>query len=623
MRKWNNFGEDGGSVHCLGNGRLCAYEQGPNVIQVFGPPYSSPSLLRMDVAAACRVESASWREPGGAVWRHRLNFDGAGAAEITDFVAADAPCLVRRLDCETGVTFRLRTPKGVALLPNPSRFTGCGAALLLWAEAGTPIYGAYPTAHRQYMQMLVTGEASCRQTGENEVELAVPPGRCALYCCGGPSYPEAVETAERMLAAGPDALLDGARAMWRTFAGERKDFGSLIPAAFPWKERLLAMIDSVAVLIKAQQGMEGGVLAGYNYHLGYIRDQYGVFRCLLSLGHRGEARSILQFYWDTWTKYGKLNNAQGIGAHAFHVHENDDVEITGYLVIQAFDYLRETGDAAFVAAIAPMLAWAFDAQRRNLAGGMLPFNGDETYIAGGILPRDCIPHGSAEATLQFITGGRLLLDWMEKQGLWSGAELAGNRHAVAEAEALYAANFIDNGRLITNNPARMGMTAPPRFRHGVCQQCSAFGWTEREGGQYLCPQCLQHPSGGGAGEGVHMLKSVSLMPLYIGAGTLPMPLVEGTVRQIASEYLATGRLPSRPDAGSTVGYDYGLLLYNMVKCRLPGAAEVFGGMLSIVDDTDAWVEYYVQGVPHNTRCRPWESGINLHAAIEYALNWNE
>ena len=46
MRTWKNSGQDDGSLHCLGNGRLCVYEQGPNLVQVFGPPYSGTAFFK-------------------------------------------------------------------------------------------------------------------------------------------------------------------------------------------------------------------------------------------------------------------------------------------------------------------------------------------------------------------------------------------------------------------------------------------------------------------------------------------------------------------------------------------------------------------------------------------------
>ena len=44
-----------------------------------------------------------------------------------------------------------------------------------------------------------------------------------------------------------------------------------------------------------------------------------------------------------------------------------------------------------------MLEWALDALKMNLDDGMLPFKGDETNIAGGILPRKVMYNGSGMA----------------------------------------------------------------------------------------------------------------------------------------------------------------------------------------------------------------------------------
>ncbi|HHV96678.1 MAG TPA: hypothetical protein GXX37_09450 [Clostridiaceae bacterium] len=51
MRHWNILNNDG-SIHCLGNGKLTVYEQCPDIIQVFGSPYSSPSFMKMNLINA-------------------------------------------------------------------------------------------------------------------------------------------------------------------------------------------------------------------------------------------------------------------------------------------------------------------------------------------------------------------------------------------------------------------------------------------------------------------------------------------------------------------------------------------------------------------------------------------
>ena len=73
---------DTGSVHCLGNGRLCAYGQGPDLIQVFGPPYSAPSLGSIRLAVPGEVTVISRREPGCAIWTHSVYAGGPTEATL-------------------------------------------------------------------------------------------------------------------------------------------------------------------------------------------------------------------------------------------------------------------------------------------------------------------------------------------------------------------------------------------------------------------------------------------------------------------------------------------------------------------------------------------------------------
>ena len=359
-----------------------------------------------------------------------------------------------------------------------------------------------------------------------------------------------------------------------------------------------------------------------------MRDQFGVSRGLLALGHTAEARRILEFYWNIWQHHGRIHNAQAAGVDGvFHVHENDAVEITGYLILQAFDLLEKTGDEDFLRHIFPMLDWAFEAQKRELAGGMLPFNGDETYIAGGILPRSTINDGSAEATLLFLDSGEKLLAWARRNGAWKSDVLEENGLVLAATRRQYRANFWRDGRLRTNNPQRLAVIQPPRFRHGVCERCVEQGtlrgieWTERStSGRYLCPRCLARGPYSPATPTFYELRSVSLAPIYFRSTFFDRSELRPLVEEIAGLYQATGRLPSRPDDphGATVGYDYGLLLYALVELGHPLARLLYEKTLSLLDPAGAWVEYYLHHRPAGTRCRPWESAINIEALLHYA-----
>ena len=111
---------------------------------------------------------------------------------------------------------------------------------------------------------------------------------------------------------------------------------------------------------------------------------------------------------------------------------------------------------------------------------------------------------------------------------------------------------------------------------------------------------------------------MSFTPLFFGARIPIQEEIRKTIDQAAALYKETGKMPSRPGCGSIVGYDYGLMLYSLTLTNNQLAEEIYCKMMQVRDDSGAWVEMYLEGKPHNTRCRPWESGINLYVALCFA-----
>jgi len=71
-----------------------------------------------------------------------------------------------------------------------------------------------------------------------------------------------------------------------------------------------------------------------------------------------------------------------------------------------------------------------------------------------------------------------------------------------------------------------------------------------------------------------------------------------------------------------VGYDYGFLLYALTELSHPFAVHLYEKTLALADPTGAWVEYYDDHGPRGTRCRPWESGINIEALLHFARSYS-
>lgn len=238
-----------------------------------------------------------------------------------------------------------------------------------------------------------------------------------------------------------------------------------------------------------------------------------------------------------------------------------------------------------------------------------------SYIAGHIVPRTILNHGSFEATLLLITGGRRYIARCRALGAaegWMNDALA----KLANVSADFERNFRRGDSYAANSLLRLEGLVEPEFRHGVCYNEDFFGWLHREAPScYVCPNC----AGGRHYEPCRrefLLKSTLLMAPFIGSDQISAAFcAEQTARYLA-EYRIKGNLPSLPDGDRCLGYDFGLMLFAAKDAGLD-ADDLLAHMLSLQDECGTWAEYYAGSEPQNTRCRPWESAMNVAGALRY------
>ncbi|MGN1215097.1 MAG: hypothetical protein ACI4TJ_02510, partial [Candidatus Cryptobacteroides sp.] len=617
------------NIYSMGNGKLCAYGREGNIYQIFGSPYSGPSMLGLLYEGETgKMEVVSRRTPETAIWEHRLlGSDGKTAAVLQDFVSYSGNAFVRRiksdreLNFDCGALFEERySIHAGSMTFEPANLEGYSSAWKVSIAPGVPFYSRYKSPGGYSYYIATGGNARIEAFDEDSKMLRIKSGEGESFIYviasdkdGEGSIPNLDDNAGTIARTSWRKLRRECRKEWKEYSKPQRklDFKAL-----DRKERkeLEEAVDNVGTILKCQQGEEGGVLAGIVYHMVYVRDHYGVSRAMLALGHAEEARKVLEFYFDIFSEYGYIRNAQAAGWKGiFHPHENDETEITGYLIVQAFDYYEKTGDAAFIEKIMPMLCWAAEAQQRNIIKGMLPFNGDETYIAGGVVPRSVMYHGSAEATLLFIEGCNKLLDFVGERSLWPEEKVNSLRHDVQECILLYRSNFFVDGKFYLNNPEREEGIEYPETRPGVCLYP---GYLEHyletyhyKGPLYFCKDCMERDM-----SGIEIPKperysipSAFLFPFYIDARLFTEDEKESLLQEVIDLYKATGKISSQD---RILGYDYGMFLYALAKAGNPLADEVYRKMMDLRDKTGAWVESYADGVASGCPCRPWESGIN-------------
>lgn len=605
------------ALHFLGNGRVAMAGEGADIVQLFAPCYSLPSVLTLRLTDPT-VSTQSYRIGGSAGYVTKLTRNGTPVGEITDYTYPTFPVFIRRLTLNQPLTFALDSP--FLKTSTDAIYGGRIKSYLFEIPDGTPIFSKSKTDKETYCQLLLSSNCT-----EEEGSVTFPSGDSHFLFVGGNygkngtgSFASCMHLSKLVMDVDLGKVYADFLTHWRGIFNSIK----VNPASLTSIPNAAELIESVAAALITQTSAEGGVIAGAFYHLAYGRDMYGVFRGYMALGLHAYARRMVAYMCDTYREKGFMPNASGMGMACSHRHENDEVEQTGYYLLELLDYAEETGDADFLRDRMDYAAYLLTAQEKHLKGGMIPFNGDETYIAGGIFPRSGIDHGSMEATALYIGSATRLLDACGRYNLMDPAEIAAHREKANHARDRFTENFTDGDTVYINNPLRAELGESPAYRHGVCHRCNLMTNLLRapEGG-YLCPNCFgKAPAPVTANR--YSTDCALWMAVFAGCTLLPENTLKAALTRSVETIRNSGYGTNSPE--NTVGYEYGVILYTIARLlpaeELPAFRDLLDELLSDRVEGAVWTEYYRNGRPSEASCpyRPWESAINLCGILAYA-----
>ena len=604
------------ALHFIGNGHVAMAGEGADIVQLFAPCYSLPGVMTLTLMDR-KIQIQSYRISGSAGYLTKLTAEGEAIGEITDYTHPTLPVFIRRLKLTRPAAFKPESP--FRTINTDNLYNGRARARLFEIPDGTPVFSKSKTDKETYCQLLLSPNCT-----ESEGTITFPAGESHLIFVGGDygelgtsSFANCMTLSEAMLNADLDGIYADFLARWgEILTSIRVDRAAL--ASVPNADE---MIESVATALVTQTSAEGGVIAGAFYHLAYGRDMYGVFRGYMALGLYEYARRMVAYMCETYRQKGFMPNASGMGMSCSHRHENDEVEQTGYYLLELLDYAEETGDVDFLRHRMDYACYLMTAQEKHLVKGMIPFNGDETYIAGGIFPRGGIDHGSMEATALYIGAVTRLLDACERYGLMSADEIKTHRVLAVESKAHFAENFTDGDTVYVNNPNRAAIGHTPAYRHGVCHRCLWMTNLLRDSeGGYLCPACYGKSPAPVTTE--RFSTDCALwMAVFAGCRLLPENILKTALIRSVNTIREGGFGLNKND--NTVGYEYGVILYTASKLlpaeALPAYRDLLDELLADRVPGAVWTEYYRNGRPYAASCpyRPWESAINLCGILAY------
>lgn len=601
------------AIHAEGNGDALAYLRGCNLTHFYGPIFTSPNLVSttwVDPVSGAPIAADSHRLRDNNVWEHTL-VGGRQVGRVVETVSPRLPAWTAWVELAAVVDIVVVSPCGTVegWEAEPRSY---GLQLVAEAPTGAELLG-HPVETSHAISMFVVGDGvPTHSMGDSSdtFTLSLGPGRWQLVFAAGTTVASALDAATQAAPLSADQMI-AERAAY-----DEPVVSAVAQTTATWGHNLRGVAGDAALMIASQCSADGGIQAGSPYPFAYSRDQYGTCRGLLTLGLHELVRNNISYRWHKWQRFGNLMNAESMGNDLTrHVHENDEVEATAYTILQVLDYAEATGDTEPVHGVWPMLEWCFRAQERHLGRGMLPFNGDETYVAGGMFPRSNLLDGSFESTLLFIESGQRLLDWADQLGLAEPALAQSIATSIALARELLAENFVRDEVIYANNPQRRDFADDPEVRGGVCEACNELrGWCRRtKTGRYLCLRCVEKhlPF---APTSMWWIPSSALSPFFVGSGSITRTLQEQTVRRALHVLDEQGGLYGEGISTTReTGYDLALLLLGLTQLNHSRRDEIGDRVLALADELGMWSEYYDNGLHAGVRCRPWETAIALTA----------
>lgn len=606
-------------VYCIGNGQVAAYLQNACVLQMFGPCYSTPSVASIRLLDT-HIQCQTFRVAGSGNYVTTLSKNQTYIGKVIDFAHPSLPALIRVFDLVESLDMTIENNFSSHDVTNLCQEMTLLQSHLWEIPQGTQIFAKCRTTYDIFCQLSLTGNCLWR---DNIIQISQGLSVCYFVASGG-SEPS-LKGFEQCLQNTKTLLHTPIHELWQASMTYWQKQLSQITLTLPSLANGEEMVESVAVALLTQTAQNGGTLAGMFYHLAYGRDMYGVFRGFMALGLYDHARTMLAYLARIYRQKRYMPNASGMGMDCSHCHENDDVEQTGYELWELVFYVSQTQDVTFLKEHLDYACFLLEAQERHLASGMLPFNGDETYIAGGVFPRSGIDHGSMEATSLYIASSLAFLDLAKTHHLLDEAYITSHRDIACHAQSLFAQNFVVDGQVYVNQPKRLDIATIPLHRHGVCHGCHQMTYlTQTKDQGFLCPCCWGRVEAGASFERLTTDCAI-WMTVFAHSWQLSNDHIRAALER--SLALANDSNFGKDDPQNMVGYHYGVLLYAMAMCGMtkhPMAERVLQTLLSQRLEGSVWVEYYQNGQPNLHACpyRPWESAINLLGILTFIQERN-
>lgn len=576
-----------------------------------GPTYQAGAEHPQGTFSDCWLELRSGRGPveskQGVIGRPRESGvlvtaeggRGAGAAVVTvDFAPPDDPVLIRIVEVWGGTRL------------------GSDAALLVHLPRGVP----HDERRRSLRQigdagrvLILTALAPGRwaEPGHLEIRLDQVAAEGGVWCLPlvlafGTDDADAVTWLRQPF----DVidLLDQTRSYYRIWLHHTRAtelWPQNLPGSTTTTRSIADLIEGTKLNLKMHVAQPGGAVCSMvPPDEGRARDSTGPVRAFLAMGARDEALDVLEYYYRAAIILGRIPTSAPVDLDVTGVGERTDWDAVqvpdgsgpAHIVLQHRWWLEAGGDPDVVRRHWPYLMRCLSGPRAT-AEDLLPFDGDEPYLHGGLYdvfpercgwPNDLIAdHGSlgyAAWSLDAMAVRAAAHDALAWMGQQTGCAEDAHRHA---AEA-----------------ARLREVIESRF------------WL-RERGHYAP---ALYPLSGAPHD--VPFAPINLAPLWLGAHGAGHPHARANLDAVVDLIGFTG---ITPNCDYTVGAAPAYLLWALLEAASDLAPLALANLAAFASPGGEWAHVYGPGGAPDTnavfgfprRAGPMESGTCLEALLKY------
>lgn len=347
-------------------------------------------------------------------------------------------------------------------------------------------------------------------------------------------------------------------------------------------------INSCLQLSLACKADQGGVMAQpYMYPMYYVRDQYGSFRLLLAAGEYEKALEILRFYIAKENREGIQNAHDPFGgdfditlwdaaANAKNGH-HANAEVPSYIILMARDYYQATGDLEHLRPLYDRLKYNLHIQKPS-KNGVLPYEGDESFT-NTAQTRPKFGDEMTDSHQLFLAAAAFLRELAN--------EMDQKEDAQEFQKTLDAAWQVYFDRLILQEENRL-----------IYARDDSDSLQNRDLRPVLDPL---------------------LRWFHLEMGESNADLAQGNLQSVLQELVNPLRVV--PEYEWCTGMDLGYLLYALSRTQKSEVHDAAQLMMNYASEVGLYSEYYrysgdsIQS--QSGTLRPWESGVNGMALIQY------